>query len=53
MAGRFVPELDLVVEFLGGNHSDRVLYVPQREYVPNYILPSVVPSPTGAPQSQH
>ncbi|MGH8316094.1 MAG: serine hydrolase domain-containing protein, partial [Steroidobacterales bacterium] len=36
-----VPELDLAITFLGGNYSDRVLFVPQREYVPNEILPAV------------
>ncbi len=36
-----IPELDLLVAFYGGNYSDPVLYVPQREYVPKYILPAV------------
>jgi CubicO group peptidase (beta-lactamase class C family) len=36
-----IPELDLVIAFYGGNYSDRVLYVPQRVYVPEHILPSV------------
>jgi len=36
-----VPELDLTIAFLGGNYSDRVLFIPQREYVPNEILPAV------------
>jgi CubicO group peptidase (beta-lactamase class C family) len=36
-----VPELDLAIAFLGGNYSDRVLFIPQREYVPNDILPAV------------
>ena len=36
-----VPELDLVIAFYGGNYSDRVLFVPQNVYVPEYILPAV------------
>jgi CubicO group peptidase (beta-lactamase class C family) len=36
-----IPELDLVVAFYGGNYSDPALFVPQREYVPKYILPAV------------
>jgi CubicO group peptidase (beta-lactamase class C family) len=36
-----VPELELVVAFYGGNYSDPALYVPQRRYVPEYILPAV------------
>lgn len=36
-----IPELDLAIAFLGGNYSDRVLFIPQREYVPNEILPAV------------
>jgi CubicO group peptidase (beta-lactamase class C family) len=36
-----IPELDLVIAFYGGNYGDPVLFVPQREYVPKYILPAV------------
>jgi CubicO group peptidase (beta-lactamase class C family) len=36
-----VPELDLVIAFYGGNYGDPVLYVPQRVYVSQYILPAV------------
>jgi CubicO group peptidase (beta-lactamase class C family) len=36
-----IPELDLLVAFYGGNYSDPATYVPQREYVPKYILPAV------------
>jgi CubicO group peptidase (beta-lactamase class C family) len=36
-----VPELDLVFACYGGNYSDKVLYIPQREWVPQYILPAV------------
>ncbi len=36
-----VPELDLVISFFGGNYSDPVMFVPQRVYVPQYILPTV------------
>ncbi len=36
-----IPELDLVIAFYGGNYSDPVLYIPQRVFVPEYILPAV------------
>jgi CubicO group peptidase (beta-lactamase class C family) len=36
-----IPELDLVIAFYGGNYSDPVLFVPQRVYVPDLILPAV------------
>jgi CubicO group peptidase (beta-lactamase class C family) len=36
-----VPDLDLLIEFWGGNYGDRVLYVPQRVWVPEDILPAV------------
>jgi len=36
-----VPELDLVIAFHGGNYNDRVSFVPQNEWVPNFILPAV------------
>ena len=35
-----VAELDLVIAFFGGNYSDKVLYVPQRVFVPEFILPA-------------
>jgi CubicO group peptidase (beta-lactamase class C family) len=36
-----IPELELLVAFYGGNYSDPATYVPQRVYVPKYILPTV------------
>jgi CubicO group peptidase (beta-lactamase class C family) len=36
-----VPELDLVLAFLGGNYSAAATFVPQRVYVPQDILPAV------------
>jgi CubicO group peptidase (beta-lactamase class C family) len=36
-----IPELDLVIAFYGGNYSDPVLFVPERVYVPEFILPAV------------
>jgi CubicO group peptidase (beta-lactamase class C family) len=36
-----IPELDLVVAFFGGNYGDPALFIPQRVYVPQYILPAV------------
>ncbi len=35
------PELDLIFACNGGNYSDKVLFVTQREYVPNFILPAI------------
>jgi CubicO group peptidase (beta-lactamase class C family) len=37
-----IPGLDVVVSFLGGNYGDPVFYVPQREFVPKYVLPMVL-----------
>jgi CubicO group peptidase (beta-lactamase class C family) len=36
-----IPELDLVIAFYGGNYSDSPGLIPQRVYVPQYILPAV------------
>jgi CubicO group peptidase (beta-lactamase class C family) len=36
-----IPDLDMVIAFYGGNYSDPDLFIPQREYVPKYILPAV------------
>jgi CubicO group peptidase (beta-lactamase class C family) len=36
-----IPELDLVIGFTGGNYSDAALFIPQRVYVPQYVLPAV------------
>jgi CubicO group peptidase (beta-lactamase class C family) len=37
-----VPELDLVIAFYGGNYADgAIATIPQREYVPRFILPAV------------
>jgi CubicO group peptidase (beta-lactamase class C family) len=36
-----IPELDLVIGFTGGNYSDPALFVPQRVFVPEHILPAV------------
>ena len=36
-----IPELDLVICFMGGNYSDPALYIPQNRYVPEFILPAV------------
>jgi CubicO group peptidase (beta-lactamase class C family) len=37
-----IPELDLVIAFTGGSYADPALFIPQREYVPKYILPAVL-----------
>jgi CubicO group peptidase (beta-lactamase class C family) len=38
-----IPELDLVVAFLGGNYGDRDrTYLPQRTFVPRHLLPALV-----------
>ncbi|MEZ5427524.1 MAG: serine hydrolase [Pyrinomonadaceae bacterium] len=36
-----IPELDLVIAFWGGNYSDPALFIPQRVFVPEQILPAV------------
>jgi CubicO group peptidase (beta-lactamase class C family) len=36
-----VPELDLVIGFTGGNYGDPALFIPQRVFVPEHILPAV------------
>ncbi|MDQ6802379.1 MAG: beta-lactamase family protein [Acidobacteriota bacterium] len=36
-----IPELDLLINFWGGNYSDRAGVTPQRVYVPQNILPAV------------
>ena len=37
-----IPELDLLINFWGGNYSDRAGVTPQRVWVPQNILPAVV-----------
>ena len=36
-----IPELDLVIAFTGGSYADSALFIPQRVYVPQHILPAV------------
>jgi CubicO group peptidase (beta-lactamase class C family) len=36
-----IPELDLVIGFTGGNYADPTLFIPQRQFVPERILPAV------------
>jgi CubicO group peptidase (beta-lactamase class C family) len=36
-----IPALDLVIGFTGGNYSDPALFIPQRVFVPQFILPAV------------
>ena len=36
-----IPALDLVIAFTGGNYSDPALFIPQRAFVPEHILPAV------------
>jgi CubicO group peptidase (beta-lactamase class C family) len=38
-----IPELDLVIAFTGGNYADASLFIPQRQLVPEFILPAVDP----------
>jgi len=38
-----IPELDLVIAFTGGNYADASLFIPQRQLVPDLILPAVDP----------
>jgi CubicO group peptidase (beta-lactamase class C family) len=36
-----IPALDLVIGFTGGNYNDPALFIPQRRFVPDFILPAV------------
>jgi CubicO group peptidase (beta-lactamase class C family) len=36
-----IPELDLVIAFTGGSYNQASLFIPQRVYVPQHILPAV------------
>ena len=36
-----IPQLDLVIGFTGGNYNDAALFIPQRVFVPERILPAV------------
>jgi CubicO group peptidase (beta-lactamase class C family) len=36
-----IPDLDLVIGFTGGNYGDPALFIPQRVFVPERILPAV------------
>ena len=36
-----IPELDLLVAFFGGNYSDAATLKPQREFVPQHLLPAI------------
>jgi CubicO group peptidase (beta-lactamase class C family) len=38
-----IPDLDLLIAFTGGSYADSVLLRPQREFVPEDILPAVNP----------
>ena len=37
-----IPTLDMVVLFYGANYQDAATFIPQRRYVPEFILPAVV-----------
>ncbi|HET6836767.1 MAG TPA: serine hydrolase domain-containing protein [Gemmatimonadales bacterium] len=36
-----IPALDLVIGFTGGSYNDPALFIPQRMFVPEFILPAV------------
>jgi CubicO group peptidase (beta-lactamase class C family) len=36
-----IPKLDMVVTIFGANYQDAATFIPQRVYVPRYILPAV------------
>ena len=36
-----IPDLDLVIAFTGGNYGDRSSFIPQRVFVPQFILPAI------------
>ena len=36
-----IPKLDMVVTIFGANYADAATFIPQRRYVPQFILPAV------------
>jgi CubicO group peptidase (beta-lactamase class C family) len=36
-----IPELDLVIAFTGGNYADPSMFISQRVFVPEWILPAI------------
>lgn len=36
-----IPDLGLAIAFTGGNYADAALFIPQRRFVPEHILPAV------------
>jgi CubicO group peptidase (beta-lactamase class C family) len=36
-----IPALDLVIGFTGGSYNDPALFIPQRRFIPEFILPAV------------
>ena len=36
-----IPALDLVIGFTGGSYNAPALFIPQRRFVPEFILPAV------------
>jgi CubicO group peptidase (beta-lactamase class C family) len=37
-----MPRLDMVVTIFGANYADAATFIPQRRYVPEFILPAVI-----------
>jgi CubicO group peptidase (beta-lactamase class C family) len=37
-----IPELDMVVTIYGANYQDAATFIPQRKYIPQFILPAVM-----------
>ena len=44
-----IPELGLAIAFTGGSYNMRSLFIPQRELIPQLILPAVQDTRRGAP----
>jgi CubicO group peptidase (beta-lactamase class C family) len=36
-----IPKLDMVVTFYSANYQDAATFIPQRQYIPDFILPAV------------
>ena len=43
-----IPDLDLVVAFTGGNYGQAATFTSQRVFMPQYVLPAILDSPSSS-----